>query len=137
MKEASNIRTKVNTLLMLVMLPLIGLFASKKPILNYVEFPPLTRYVRHAEFSWIVFIGLALVILLMICPFVFRVMTSRAGGIPPMQHRQPSFPWWGWFGLALTLVAWVLSWTRFSWFAPFRCSPSPPSGWAMSSRSTD
>ena len=30
------------------------------------------------------------------------------------------FPWFGWVGLALGAVAWVLAWARFTWFAPLQ-----------------
>jgi len=35
----------------------------------------------------------------------------------PAYHTEGNrFPWWGWFGLIFAAVAWVLAWTRFSWF---------------------
>ena len=36
-----------------------------------------------------------------------------------MAGRYP-FPWWGWFGSAVVLVAWVLAWNRFSFFQPLQ-----------------
>jgi len=39
-----------------------------------------------------------------------------AGGAPA---RRP-MPAWGWAGLVLLLVSWVLAWTRFEWFAPLQ-----------------
>lgn len=37
---------------MLVGLPLLGLFLAGLPLAPYLEFPPLTRHVQHAAFSW-------------------------------------------------------------------------------------
>ena len=31
-----------------------------------------------------------------------------------------AFPWWGWFGVALTGMSWWLAWNRFTWFEPLQ-----------------
>ena len=36
---------------MLAGLPLLGVVLKGEPIGQYIDFPPVTRYVRHAEFS--------------------------------------------------------------------------------------
>ena len=46
--------------LLLVGLPLLGIVIAGQPLDRYLEFPPRTRYVQHAPFSWTVFIALAL-----------------------------------------------------------------------------
>ena len=102
-------------LVLLLGLPLLGVLLQGADPSRYLEFPPLTRYVQHADFSWFVFIVLALGIAAVVSPFVFRVF---AFGRPPVaRSRKKSFPWWGWAGLALTAAAWCLAWTRFPWFA--------------------
>lgn len=105
--------------LMLVGLPLAGVWLAGEPVTRYLEFPPVTRYVEHAGFSWPVFLGLAAVTGAGVAPFVWRL--GRAGS-PPKAAAAPSrpFPWWGWAGLAWTLAAWVLAWNRFEWFAPLQ-----------------
>jgi hypothetical protein len=84
-----------------------------------MEFPPLTRYVEHADFSWPVFIGLALLICVVVLPFVVKagLQFFRTAGEDNEYHP---FPWFGWFGLAAGVLAWVLAWTRFPWFAPLQ-----------------
>lgn len=130
MTKLRDIRAKVDLLLMLVALPLIGLAISRKSILGYLEFPPLTRYVQHAEFSWLVFIGLAIVILAVVTPFILRVLYSQLH--ESLANHQPStinhrpFPWWGWAGLALAGIAWFMAWTRFAWFAPLQAFTFTP-----------
>jgi len=103
---------------LLVGLPLGGMMAAGKFSSELLEFPPLTRYVEHAPFSWIAFIALAVFILVATLPFLVHVATHQPGERSPAERR--AFPWWGWTGLALVLAAWFLAWTRFSWFQPFQ-----------------
>lgn len=116
MKRAHDIREKVDLLLLLVTLPLIGLAVAGKSALGYLEFPPLTRYVQHAGFSWPVFIGLAAVILALVTPFIVRVSLSGQQTKNQESEIKHAFPWWGWCGLVLAGGAWFMAWTRFAWF---------------------
>jgi len=45
---------------LLVGLPLAGVMAAGENLGLYWEFPPLTRYVVHAPFSWPLFMALVL-----------------------------------------------------------------------------
>jgi len=127
--------------LLLVGLPLLGIVIAGQPLDRYLEFPPRTRYVRHAPFSWTVFIALALCMVVSAAPFVVRMVRSR---LTPDTSRHPvgtslshqllekrstlherrltsqAFPWWGWLGAALTALSWVLAWNRFMWFEPLQ-----------------
>ena len=110
---------KVDWLLLLPGLPLIGIAAAGRPLALYLEFPPLTRYVKHAGFSWPVFLVLTVLILAAVSPFVIRVISSqRKVELSPVA-RFP-FPRWGWIGVLLTLGAWTMAWTRSSWFEPLQ-----------------
>jgi hypothetical protein len=40
---------------MLLGLPLLGVLTAGYPVARYLEFPPRTRYVAHAPFSWLAF----------------------------------------------------------------------------------
>jgi len=117
MKLLHGIRDKVDILLLLFILPLLGLlFAGRPMVMGYIEFPPLTQYVRHAEFSWLVFTVLAVVIVGVISPFLIKCLTAqRRVPVGPLMPRL-AFPWWGWAGLVFLVGAWVLAWSRFSWF---------------------
>lgn len=122
MKRAINL-TGLTALL--IGLPLAGVIVAGRHVSSYLEFPPRTQTVEHAPFSWPVFIGLALFILAVIVPFLVRIVTSR--GLCPKKPARHPFPWWGWAGLVFGIVAWVLAWTRFDWFAPLqRYSFTPP-----------
>jgi hypothetical protein len=130
-------------LLVLVLggLPLLGIVVAGQPLDRYLDFPPRTAYVQHAPFSWTVFIALALLIGVSVAPFVVRIVTTQLTSEPSrhsigmswshqlLEERgtlagrrlmSPAFPWWGWLGVALTTLSWVLAWNRFTWFEPFQ-----------------
>jgi hypothetical protein len=102
---------------MLIGLPLFGVFVAGYPIGRYLEFPPESRYVVHAPFSWTVFFVYLLSTLLFVLPLAVK-------GLQRKEKRQIStlvdrryFPWWGWLGIVSGCIAWILAWTRFPWFA--------------------
>ena len=103
---------------MLLGLPLAGVFLAGYPVSRYLEFPPKSHYVRHEPFSWIVFVFYALLILACVGPFVLNALKSKKKVKSSIQRK--SFPWWGWLGVILTALAWILAWTRFPWFAVFQ-----------------
>jgi hypothetical protein len=105
---------------MLIGLPLVGIFFSGRPIRPYLQFPPLTRQVVHAPFSWGLFalyIALDLALVLLI---VGLLISSRPRGIPTRAADRVTFPFWGWIGLLVMAAGWMLAWTRFPWFSPFQ-----------------
>ena len=102
--------------LMLLGLPLLGVWAAGYPISDYLQFPPHMRYVRHAPFSALAFLTYCLLIAVCTAPFILRAFGP--GRKVASQTRPPlrPFPAWGWLGLILGLAAWILAWTRFNWF---------------------
>ena len=105
----------VVVLLLLFGLPLLGVALVAQPVQPYLEFPPQTRPVQHAPFSWGMFVGVALVIALAVGPVIRRVSTSQ------VTHRAShsalrALPWWGWAGSLLLGGSWVVAWNRFPWF---------------------
>jgi hypothetical protein len=101
---------------MLLGLPLAGVLATKLPFSRYLEFPPATRYVQHAPFSWAAFIAYTLFILAVTGPFLVHGLRNRK--LTPIKTPPVKpYPWWGWCGAVLGLAAWVLAWNRFPWFA--------------------
>jgi hypothetical protein len=96
----------------IVTLPLLGVILGGRAIRPYLAFPPITRSVTHEPFSWAVFIQVAVLIVVMLVPFLARVLrTTCQGSRPPMER----FPWWGWLAVLWTLIAWLLAWRRFEW----------------------
>ncbi|MDH3691098.1 MAG: hypothetical protein OEU36_16760, partial [Gammaproteobacteria bacterium] len=95
--------------------PLVGVWISGKSSVPYLEFPPIPSEHIPANFSWFAFVLMAILIVLVLVPFVVKVLrTSNGLTIPSPRHH---FPAWGWYGVIWLLAAWVLAWTRFDWFA--------------------
>ncbi len=110
---------------LLFLLPLGGIVLAGRSVATFLEFPPVTQYVAHAGFSWAVFTGFAIFTLALVLPFVLHRGRSREPK-PSSRVGAYRFPWWGWLGLGLGLAAWILAWTRFTWFStlqPFTFSP--------------
>ena len=106
---------------MLLGLPLFGIFAAGYPIARYLEFPPQTRYVAHAPFSWLAFVVIALSVLAVGLPVAIQGFRSYKKISPQFSHpRFRPFPWWGWIGVLTGIIAWTLAWTRFAWFANYQ-----------------
>ncbi len=105
---------------MLLGLPLLGLWLAGIPIHVYLEFPPHTRYVRHASFSWPMFGFYSALIAGTTIPLMVRGIRSYRSSPPPRRPRVHRFPWWGWAGAVIGAGAWVLAWTRCSWAAAFQ-----------------
>ncbi len=109
----------------LMALPPLGVWLSGRPVTEYMEFPPLTRYVEHAGFSTPLFAALAAVIAAVVSPFVFKVVRANLGG----RVRSGSDGCGrggkaGWMllsaGIAISAAAWVVAWGRFAVFADFQ-----------------
>ena len=101
-------------------LPLIGVYFSSRSVQLFVSFPPLTIPVVHRSFSWPVFLIYLLpsagVIALIAA--AARSRPNRSGSVTS-DLRRP-LPWWGWVALGALTLSWILAWTRFSWFASFQ-----------------
>jgi hypothetical protein len=102
---------------LLLGLPMLGATSTGHPISRYLEFPPHTRYVQHAPFSWSAFALLVTLALLMGVAFISHL--PRREGSGPMTG-QVHFPWWGWVSGFCILCWWTLAWNRFGWFKPFQ-----------------
>ena len=103
--------------LLLILLPLLGVWAAGQPVARYLEFPPKTKYVVHAPFSWAMF-GLIGFFLVCVCgPFLYRLLTVGQGEEGGSNERGSgkafAFPPWAWLGVILLLIAWPIAWTRF------------------------
>jgi hypothetical protein len=106
---------------MLLGLPLIGAWIAGIPIGQYLEFPPRTRYVQHAPFSWpAFFIFVLLIAASVLVPVIRGIQSFRKPSLPRNTFDNRPFAWWGWMGVITGIVAWILAWTRFSWFDDFQ-----------------
>ncbi len=104
---------------MLLGLPPAGIALNGGDVRAYLEFPPITRFVPHAPFSWAVFsLFAAIDLLLLACMVYAMVVAGRKRRLRPRSsHRWPS---WGWVGLAAMLGGWIVAWTRWPVFAAFQ-----------------
>jgi hypothetical protein len=104
---------------MLIGLPLLGICLSDQPLKPYLEFPPVTRYVQHAPFSWWAFISLALIVGAIIGSLALKAWRNgRRSTSKPAALDGGPLPWWGWLGLGGLAAAWLLAWSRFEWMKP-------------------
>jgi hypothetical protein len=104
---------------MLLGLPVLGVWITGYPVSNYLQFPPETRHVRHEPFSWPVFIVYTLIISACLAPLIINALKNRCKVAPESLPARP-FPWWGWLSLIIGILAWIMAWTRFKWFEPFQ-----------------
>jgi hypothetical protein len=105
---------------MLIGLPLIGILVAGYPIERYLEFPPESRYLVHAPFSWAVFFAYLLFTLLFVLPLAVKGIQRKEKQKASTPADRRAFPWWGWLGIISGCIAWILAWTRFPWFAAFQ-----------------
>jgi hypothetical protein len=110
---------------MLLGLPMAGVLVAGIPASRYFEFPPRIHYVEHAPFSWIAFITYSLFIVAVAGPFVLHVLRNRSQ-VRPKTAPAHRFPWWGWCGVVLGLVSWILAWNRFPWFSEYQAHTFTP-----------
>jgi hypothetical protein len=118
--------SQLGTLVLLIGLPVLGVWLAGRPVGRYFEFPPHSRYLAPAPFSW----AAVAVILLCQAPLWVPVISlasagvARALGAVGRQRgggRSPAFgawrfPRWGWGALAWTGAWWVVAWTRLPAF---------------------
>ena len=109
----------------LLFLPLLGVICTHRAPWPYLEFPPRTRYVLHAPFSWAAFIGLSLFVAFMVAPFCIQAIRGPRHREPETANRVP-FPWWGWCGILLGIAAWIVAWNRFPWVGRFQAHTFTP-----------
>ena len=75
---------------LLLGLPMLGATSTGHPMSLYLEFPPHTRYVQHAPFSWSTFAFLIAFALLLGGLFLSVYLPPRKGVTPPC--TQAIFP---------------------------------------------
>ncbi|RJQ65983.1 MAG: hypothetical protein C4519_26570 [Desulfobacteraceae bacterium] len=104
---------------MLLGLPLAGILLSGREVDFYLQFPPLTHYVRHAPFSWPIFMIYAAMDLLAVL-WPAYLLSSAHRREERRVHRTGRLPVWGWLGLVIMLAGWLSAWTRMAWLAPLQ-----------------
>lgn len=109
------------TVCLVIILPILGAIWMGKQVDEYFLFLPRTQLVRYTNFSIYFFLMLAISVIGVVLPFIWRVFkTSRSFRLLENNGQKGKFPWWGWIGLIVLVIAWVLAWTRFPWFINFQ-----------------
>ena len=98
--------------------PLAGVWLSGQAVFPYLEMPPIPNMRDSADFSWITFGVILILIVLVVAPFLFRIY-RHANSIHSTDKKY-GFPAWGWLGVIWLTAAWILAWTRFEWFMPLQ-----------------
>ncbi len=107
------------TMLVVLALPILGLFISGKPISEDFNPLPIPLIPGERSLVWGIFaIGVSLVALTLI-PFIRRFGSFSAPSDPPIQANH-KLPWWGWGGGLWVLGGWTLAWSRFGWMEPIQ-----------------
>ena len=108
-------------LMLMIGLPLMGLWVSGKSVLQYLEFPPITRYVVHEAFSLPVFAVFVVIDGGLFFSLGFKIAkTIEKPGLKiktysVLKEGIRRMPWWGLLGMGVAGVSWVIAWNRFSW----------------------
>jgi hypothetical protein len=106
--------------ILILSMPLVGIFLSGRPVEFFISFPPLTIYTVHHPFSRMVFL-LYLALSVGIITLIAVVARHKPTDLKPVSSEKKwKLPWWGWIALAVLTLSWFLAWTRFSWFEPFQ-----------------
>lgn len=116
----------IASILCLIGAPLLGIYLSGEQVAEYLHFPPVSLSVTidHAPFSWMAFFIILTLIIVVMAPFILKVVSSEAGRNSQFAGKS-GFPWWGWIGLLILATGWILAWTRFPWFSQFQAHTFP------------
>ena len=74
----------------------------------------------RCPFSWWAFVMVGGAATALVAPFVWRGMNVVAVRWGRRVLQRQSFPWWGWCGVVVMILGWVLAWNRFSSVAPMQ-----------------
>ncbi len=97
--------------LLLVGLPLLGVWLAGRPLAPYLQFPPVPTVREQAPFSWTAFALLALLPLLFVGLLVAWLQRPVHAAPLATATWARSFPVWGWFGVLLLAASWGLAWS--------------------------
>lgn len=87
--------------------PFVGLLSHGAPIARYLSFPPRTRFVEHAPFSWPAFVAIGAIALATVALYA----TAFARAQPQHEsHERTRFPIWGWLGILVMAASWFAAW---------------------------
>ena len=101
-------------------LPLFGVWLAGNTLKPYFQFPPTTSWQAYIRFSPPHFILLSVSVVALVTAWLMMRIPAGKTNFRESNFRLRHFPSWGWVGLVFALVAWILAWSRFSWFFPLQ-----------------
>ena len=107
----------VRVVAVIVAAPLLGLWLAGQPIEPFLRFPPRPIAPAPSSFTPLYFIVYAALIVATLGPFVVRVLRTRrasAKSTKPARIDTQSYPRWGWWGVALLALSWIVAWVPIS-----------------------
>jgi hypothetical protein len=116
-EQRMTLRFFVLFLLLAGSLPIAGVWLAGRSLEDHFRFPPAVTPISPGEFSWPIFIAMAIPVAAILLWIGWRVLSVRA-----YERRTDAalFPWWGWLGIGFGVVSWLLAWNRFEWFAAWQ-----------------
>ncbi|CAK0769057.1 conserved membrane hypothetical protein [Gammaproteobacteria bacterium] len=109
---------RIVVVVLLLALPLLGAAVVGLPLAPYLTFPTIQPTV-HFEFSWTVFIIIAILLVASVVPFLWCLVRARAT-CPVFVRADRNFPWWGIAALIWTGVIWGMAWSSLPILAGVR-----------------
>ncbi|MBT8374698.1 MAG: hypothetical protein KJN80_07295 [Deltaproteobacteria bacterium] len=104
---------------MLLGLPLTGILIAGRPIGRYLEFPPQTRFIQHAPYSWLAF-GCYAVFIIGVLIFLISPLFYKQQAFSFRHSGKRRLPWWGWMSLFTCILFWGIAWSRFAFVKLFQ-----------------
>lgn len=113
----------LSSAVLIVASPSVAAWLAGRDLGGLLELPPRPVSTAQPAFSAAAFIALAfalaVTLVILFAPPMARMLRAMCAA-PTTDPRTSPLPWWGWAGLALTAIAWILAWSRFAWFAPLQ-----------------
>ncbi len=104
-------------LVLIVGLPLVGIWSIGGDVGAFLRFPPRPIAPAPSSFTPWIFALYAVAIVLVLAPFIVRVLSanramrrSASHAVRPAASTRQALPYWGWWGLGLLLISWVVAW---------------------------
>jgi len=103
----------VRVIALIVIAPLLGLWLTGQSVEAFLRFPPRPIAPAPSSFTPVFFAIYAGLIIATLGPFVVRILRTaraRSSAQPLSQSTRRVYPAWGWWGVALLVVSWIVAW---------------------------
>jgi len=101
-------------------LPLLGVKLAGLPVHQFLRFPPMAYPINYPRFHPGAFVGFVGLVFLFCFLWFKGYRPGRGINAPQSVSHLYAFPWWGWCGVLLGIIFWILAWTRMAWFATYQ-----------------